>query len=74
MKNPSMSNPCAKVQHSQKLATSLIAMFVGLVGLTAHTTSHAIEEPEYTVVRQLEGIEVSSISGETRLSRSGHQP
>jgi len=53
-----MSHPCAQSKRSQKLVTTLMAVLVGLVGLATHTTSHAIEEPAYTVVRQLEGIEV----------------
>lgn len=37
---------------------TLIAMFVGLAGLFTAMTSHAIEEPEYTVERQLDGVQI----------------
>lgn len=48
--------PTKRLGHS--LAGKFFAAWVGLAGLTTAMTSHAIEEPEYTVVRQIEGIEI----------------
>ena len=58
MTNLLMPQPGNQIQHSRKLASILTAAFAGLAGLTTHISSHAIEEPAYTVVRQLEDIEV----------------
>ncbi len=58
MTNLLMPQPGTQMQPSQKLASTLMAMLAGVVGLTTPMTSHAIEEPVYTVVRQLEGIEI----------------
>ena len=43
---------------SHSLLGKFFAAWIGLVGLTTAMTSHAIEEPEYTVVRQIEGAEI----------------
>jgi hypothetical protein len=52
-------SPAAKpLLKSRGLASTLIGVFAGLAGLVTPTISHAIEEPEYTVVRQLDGIEI----------------
>lgn len=58
MKSASLSQPGALVPHPRRLAAALISACAGLVGLATPMTSHAIEEPEYTVVRQLEGVEI----------------
>ncbi len=47
---------------SQFLSTTLLSVVVGLAGLANPVVSHAIEEPEYTVVRQFEGIEIREYS------------
>jgi hypothetical protein len=53
-----LPQPGTKMQPSEILASTLMAMLAGLVGLTTPMTSHAIEEPAYTVVRQLKDIEI----------------
>lgn len=58
MKSASLSQPCALVPYPRGLSAALISACAGLVGLATPMTSHAIEEPEYTVVRQLEGVEI----------------
>lgn len=47
-----------RVSNSQKLANTLFVALTALAGLLSPMTSHAVEEPEYTVVRQLEGVEI----------------
>jgi hypothetical protein len=46
------------VQHHKPFVATLFAVWVGLAGLLMPMTSQAIEEPEYTVERQVEGIEI----------------
>lgn len=46
------------IRQTSKLASKLIALTAGLAGLMTPMTSHAIEEPQYTVVQRLQDIEV----------------
>jgi hypothetical protein len=49
----------------QMIASNLFGLLMGVLCLSAHTTSHAIEEPEHVVVRKIEGVEVRDYAAYT---------
>lgn len=75
MKSLYLPQPDWQVPCSRKLANTLIAVFAGLAGLVTPMASHAIEEPEYTVVRQFDSVEIRDYSpftvAETVVTASG---
>lgn len=77
MTNLFMPQPCMQMQQSAKFASTFMAVFAGLVGLITPMTSHAIEEPFYTVIRQLEAIEIREYASftvaETIVTGSGSE-
>ena len=58
MKMPALSLPGGLNGRSQTLASILVGSLVGLAALVTPLASSAIEEPEYTVVQKLAGIEI----------------